>query len=270
MGISVKHSMLIACRHFLGPVIRMLLHAGVTYKDFAEVSKRTYVEVAGDEFGIQGRKTNLSRVSILTGIGRKEVSRIREQLASEGPGYSGKMNPATRVMAAWHQDSRFTNTRGAPKPLSEDQLIELIEKHAGDIPAGALLKELQRVGAVLAKGNSFVAQARSFIPGRFDHDSIRMLGAHLHDLGGTISNNLLDGERGTLRFQRVVSNEAMDARALARFRKLSAERSEELLEHLDDWFMQNEPKGISKSRTRYRSGIGIYFFEDKIKQEEKP
>lgn len=269
MSNSVKQSVLVACRHLLKPVIKLLLHAGVTYRDFAEIGKRTYVEVAGDEFGLQGRKTNISRVSILTGIARKEVGRLRELAATEGEEFSGRMSPATRVMAGWHQEPSWQDNAGKPRQLSAEEILSLIEGYAGDIPASALLKELQKVGAIAqTKDGKFVALARSFVPGRFDHDSVRMLGAHLHDLGQSISFNLLEGDQKALRFQRVVSNEAINSPTLNRFRALVESRGEDFLEQLDDWLKSNEIADDSDRHPRYRTGVGIYFFEDKIKQDK--
>jgi len=47
--------------------------AGITWKDFAELAKATYVEVATQEFGKRGRPTNVSRTAVLTGLARREV-----------------------------------------------------------------------------------------------------------------------------------------------------------------------------------------------------
>jgi len=69
--------MLKACRAMLRPIVRLLLKNGVMWKEFAEVSKNVYVDVAGSEYGISGRQTNASRVSILTGLSRREVKRQR-------------------------------------------------------------------------------------------------------------------------------------------------------------------------------------------------
>ncbi len=266
MKSSIKASVVAACLHLLAPVVRLLLHAGITYQEFADLGKRVYVDVASAEFGLQGRKTNLSRTSILTGIGRKEVGRLRKLAESDEIPFRGKMHPATRVMAKWHQLPAYLEASGSPRNLDETELLGLIEEHAGDIPPGALLKELQRVGAVRRNDQGlFEARERSFIPGEFDQDSIRMLGAHIHDLGSTISHNLLD--RKPVRFQRVVSNESLDANTVRRLHKLISEQGEEWLETLDDWMSKHEQSGPDAGSKLHRAGIGIYFFDGIADQE---
>ena len=69
-----------SCRHFLKPIVRFLLRHGVLWKDFAELAKETYVEIARAEYGIDGRPTNNSRVAMLTGLSRREVARVRDVL----------------------------------------------------------------------------------------------------------------------------------------------------------------------------------------------
>ena len=55
------------------------MKCGMTWKEFSAISKSVFVETATDEYGIRGRPTNISRVSVLTGISRKEIKRRRHR-----------------------------------------------------------------------------------------------------------------------------------------------------------------------------------------------
>ena len=44
-----------------------LLKHGITWNEFGEISKEAYVKAARDDYGIQGRPTNNSRVAMMTG-----------------------------------------------------------------------------------------------------------------------------------------------------------------------------------------------------------
>lgn len=264
MKIDLKNRLLRACRHLLKPVVRLLLHSGVTYREFAELSKLAFVDVAGNEFGLQGRKTNASRVAILTGIGRKEVSRLRKVIADEDGGFVECMSPVTRVTAAWHQNPDYCDANGRPRLLKKKEFESLVTAHAGDVPAVALAKELQRLGVVKKTSSGFTIEKRTYVPGRLNDESVRMLGAHLNDMGSTIAHNLLRGEENPHRLQRVVSNEAIPARALNRFRRLAADQGQALLESLDDWLEAHQSSTESADGPLYRTGVGIYFFEDKV------
>ena len=73
MSNDTKSLLQSVCRQILRPLASMLLKCGMTWKEFSDISKSVFVEAATEEFGIDGRPTNVSRVSILTGISRKEV-----------------------------------------------------------------------------------------------------------------------------------------------------------------------------------------------------
>ena len=106
-----------ACRQLLRPIASVVLKCGMTWKEFSDLSKSVFVEVASGEFGIRGRPTNVSRVSILTGISRKEVKRQRLLLEASEPGAATKTTDATRLLSGWHQDPDFLDDRGQPLPL---------------------------------------------------------------------------------------------------------------------------------------------------------
>src|SRR5437868_8062907 len=73
---------LAAARQWLKPLVHVLVRCGVTWKDFAELAKSAYVEVATQQFGKRGRPTNVSRTAVLTGLARREVRRQREDRKS--------------------------------------------------------------------------------------------------------------------------------------------------------------------------------------------
>jgi hypothetical protein len=59
----------------------MMLRSGIGYRQFAELAKLAFVQEAIGEKDRRGRRTNLSRVAIRTGLSRKEVSRLQSQIA---------------------------------------------------------------------------------------------------------------------------------------------------------------------------------------------
>jgi hypothetical protein len=52
-----------ASLRWLWPIARWLLKSGVTWKEFAELSRGVFIDVAEKEFGVRGRPTNVSRIS---------------------------------------------------------------------------------------------------------------------------------------------------------------------------------------------------------------
>ena len=61
----------------LRPMVRSLLSLGFDARDFVEVSKSVYVDVATMEHGVGDKKATASAVARVTGLTRREVTRLR-------------------------------------------------------------------------------------------------------------------------------------------------------------------------------------------------
>jgi hypothetical protein len=76
---TAKNNVLSALLKALRPIARFLMKSGIGYREFAEISKSAFVDVATSDYGLRGRPTNISRVAVMTGLTRKEVKRLREK-----------------------------------------------------------------------------------------------------------------------------------------------------------------------------------------------
>ena len=122
----------------LKPIARMLLRFGIGFREFSEVAKQAFVEVASSDFGLRGRPTNISRVAVMTGLTRKEVRRLRDKIESGSADFSVKATPLWDVLHHWHADTEFTNEKGKPiaLPFAGDvsSFSTLVKKYGGDVP----------------------------------------------------------------------------------------------------------------------------------------
>ena len=228
------------------------------------------------EFGIPGKKQTVSRVSILTGLTRKEVQRV---LAAQGE--SGvddtreRYNRAARVVAGWVRDPDFADASGDPIALSPEgaraSFSLLVKRYSGDVPARAVLDELLRVGAVEKLDDGRIRLlSRAYIPSTSDVDKLDILGADVADLVATIDHNLQ--RSGTdPRFQRKVMYDNVPEEAIAEFRALSAAQAQSFLEAMDKWLSRHDRdrNPDQQGKGRVRAGVGIYYFEENVEQRSE-
>lgn len=257
-----------AVGHLLRPLFRVLLRQSMSFVAFEELAKRVYVEVAMNDFAIEGKKPSISRASILSGLTRKEVQR----LLAEPLGYEGdsgeRYNRAARVLTGWTRDSEFLSEDGEPRALPFDGdtgFAALVRRHSGDMPARAVLDELVRVGAVRQREDgSYELIARAYVPQRSASDKLSILGADVADLIATIDHNMEHGADDP-RFQRKVMYHAIPVTALPAFRKLSSAQAQALLERLDRWLLAHDTDipADGSGPERARVGVGIHYFEDR-------
>ena len=257
-----------AVLRLLRPLVRILLRNGVSYSTFADFVKWVYVDVASKEFGIEGRKQSKSRVSVITGLSRKEVLRVRRLPKPDDSASTERYNRAARVIAAWRRDRNFLDAEGKPAPLPmagpDASFSELVKRFSGDMPVRATLDELIRVGAVKRLEDGRVCLlTRTYVPAHSDADKLHILGTDVALLISTIDHNLNPSPIGPF-FQRKVAYNNLPDEVLPDFRKHSAKRAQSFLESLDFWLAQRDrdvtPK--VKGTGRNQAGIGIYYFEE--------
>ncbi len=260
-----------AILRLLRPLVRLLLRNGIPYGTFADLAKRVYIEVAHEEFAIPGRKQTHSRVSVLTGLSRKEVLRVTRLPRPDDSATAERYNRAARVISGWVRDHRYQGKDGNPArlPMEGDgaTFTELVKAHSGDVPARAILDELLRVGAAERDENGNVRLlSRAYVPATGDVEKIGILGADVSALIATIDHNLR-APRGDAFFQRKTMYDNLPEEAVDRLRAEIAEHAGEFLERADRRLAEHDrDANPSVAGTgRRHAGLGIYWFEEEGK-----
>jgi hypothetical protein len=136
----------------LKPLARLFLRYGRGYREYSELAKAAFVSVAAEDYGVHGRPTNVSRIAAMTGLTRKEISRIRKRIENSEAAVTERGTPLQEVLDAWQSTDEFLFCDGKPGVLplhgGPGSFQSLVKQFAGDIPEGAMRKELQRIGAV--------------------------------------------------------------------------------------------------------------------------
>ena len=263
---QTKQLVLKAFRAIFRPLAGILLRAGVTWREVVEVGKPTYVEVASSDFGIRGRPTNISRVSILTGLTRREVSRLRKLLEAADSSIVDSMNHATRVLTGWHTDPEFSDGAGSPLPLpredADNSFEALCKRYVGDVPPSTMLKELIHVGAVATGDDgTLIAQMRTYMPRQLDAAQILSSGSVLEDLGNTVAYNLYRSADDMPKFERRATNTRVRASSVPAFQEFLEQEGQAFLERVDAWLTEHEAADDDNEDT-VRLGLGAYWIEE--------
>ena len=264
MNSKTEARILRACYSFLVPLARVLLRNGISFREFSELSRIAFVHVAGRDYGIRGRPTNVSRVAAMTGIGRKEIRRLRLLGGEYERDPRLELNPLTDVLHHWYTDPRYLDSSGLPLKLPYRKgpvsFCNLVKQTAGDVPAGAIKVELTRCGAVREDGEGYLtALRRHVVPEAFDEKLISAMAFGLRGLVTTIAHNS-DPERVTEpHIERVVHSDPLTLESRKVLRELLRKRIMAFTEEVDDLFSIENQAGSSP---RSRIGVGVYYYED--------
>jgi len=145
----------------LTPVIRLCLKRSILIGDFYQLTKRLYVRLAEEEIRKSTDKINASRVSILTGLYRRDVMRL---LNTPDEPISPSEPLLAKVIGQWERDPRFAHANGSPRVLGcegkRSEFHQLVRAVSRNINPSTVLFELERNGAA-TRSNRGVKLIRS-------------------------------------------------------------------------------------------------------------
>lgn len=281
MAENLKEHVIATVKSLMNPIIKLLLRNGVTYKEFALLCKSIFVEAAADGFGIRGRPTNVSRISVLTGIDRKEVKRIKDLLRENSLAVEAQncQDRITRLLTAWHQDPEYSaDGQVSPLPVEggRGSFTSLVRRYGGDVPVQALLKELLRVGVVARLEDGRVkVLSRYFMPVQSDPQALLRAGSMISELGENLFHNLYvvnngnaQNGRSRTRFDGRASNNFIDAKHHATFQQFLDSEGQAFLERVDAWLSEHElsEDTVDNPDTAQvmRLGVGVFGIEKRM------
>ncbi|WP_111642542.1 DUF6502 family protein [Marinimicrobium alkaliphilum] len=266
MNEKTQQALVRALYKLLRPMVRLLLRHGVSYRLFADIARRAYIDVAQEEFTLPGRKQTHSRVAVLTGINRKDIARIQEQPHPLEGDVSARPAPASRIIDAWLNDRRYISTQGHPKPLmiegGEDSFTQLVRDHGSDVPVRAMLDELVRIGVAERQGDKIKLATEGYIPFADTHEKIRIMGTAASDLINTLDHNLGETESEPF-IQRTVAYDDIPLELLDEIRQRSRAEGEAFILQVNQWLYKADrtTNDTVQGSGKARAGIGIYYFE---------
>jgi hypothetical protein len=183
-------SLLKAARRLLRPLIRLMMQSGVTFPILADMLRSLFVEVAVNDILTDTKARSDSRISLLTGIHRKEIRRLREE-PREFQRTPDIVTLAGQIVARWVGTVPFRDNNGQPRPLprtglglqsagaSFDSLVELVTT---DVRPRAVLETLLSHGVVFVDAEDRVQlKAEAFIPRPGGEEQLFYFGRNLHD-----------------------------------------------------------------------------------------
>ncbi len=180
------------------PIVRILLRNGVPSDALTQIVRKTYVDVAAEEFGLEGKRQTLSRISVITGLNRKEVSRLIEIDPADLGARAAARHRAASVLTAWLRAPDFLDHKGDPIDLpfaGKHSFSELVRRFSRDMKPRAMADELFASGAIEMVGTKIRLTARGFVPAADVDDLLAMLGADTAQFIETIDHNLRNADK---------------------------------------------------------------------------
>lgn len=249
-----------ALARVLRPVARLLIASGIPFQAAGESLKRAYVEAARRHFGEQAGTD--SRLSLLTGINRKEVRRLTTPVADEwGP--ESVTSFASAVFTAWTLREEWRGPDGQPRALpkrGDGSFDALVKSVTRDLRPASVLAELERLGYAKAGEDDTVRLVGdAFLSQREFADRLGPLAENLQDHADAAVANVLSDSPPFLErtlFADELSEESarqLQEEARAQWKRVH----DELIVRADALEAEDRARGRA-AVTRIRVGVYVY------------
>ena len=176
----------------LGPVMRFCIRHSIHFPEISEALRTALISAADRELRKHAEHSNVSRIAAMTGLHRREVTRIYARKETK-PVMGGVV---TRVIGQWSRDPRFMTRSGTPRVLKflgpQSEFHELVATVSRELNAATVLFELERSGAVEKVKKGLKLVARTYIPKGDMRESLQLLSADTDDLISGVSQNIFD------------------------------------------------------------------------------
>ena len=242
---------------------RVLLRYAVSAPEAERLLRRAFVDVAAQDHGVRGRPTSKSRVAALTGLSRKEVALLIDAPTGSSADRAPP-NRAIRVISAWVREPEFQHD-GEPRALPlqgpSPSFEALVQRYSGDVPYRALLRDLERTGAVAVHDEVVHLRERAFVPRGDNLALLPLIGEEPAALMHTIDHNLRAGS-GARRFQRKAAFLALDDAGVEKLLHFAATRGQALLEEIDALLATHHDEHAGPTSRRHHAGLALHVFID--------
>lgn len=256
-----------AIKRLLWPIVRLLIARGVQLPAVVAALKQLYVEVASTDFRIDEKPPTDSRVSVLTGVHRRDVRSIRKDgLPSSA---SSPMSLSATVIGRWLGDPAFSKD-GQPLVLNrladeaEPSFEALFHEVSRDVHPRTILDDLinQKLVEWDEESDTVRLLGHAFVPTTDGEGLMRFFEMNLHDhLAAAVGNLLDDHDRGQFLERAVYYNRLLPA-SVDEIEQHARNLGDKVLSELNSTALRHQTIDQEQTEATERFRFGIFFYRE--------
>jgi hypothetical protein len=254
-------------RRLLRPLVRLLIRAGLTFPVIADLLRGLYVEVAAG-MAEDARARTDSRLSLLTGIHRKELRRLRET-PPEPDQVPQVVTLGSQIAARWLGLSAYAGPDGLPLPLPRSapegapSFDALVASVTTDVRPRTVLDNWLEQGLVTIGPDDLIRLSTSaYLPNQHIEGQLFYFSRNLQDHIAAAAANV--SAAGTPPFfDRSLHYDRLRPEAAARLEAASREGAHRLLLEMNRLALALLEEGEAEPGTPTRRvNLGIYLYSE--------
>lgn len=266
---TIRETLNNALSKILSALIKSMLRNGMSYGEFDQIARKSFVDVAFKNFSPAGKKQTVSNVAILTGLNRKEVKKLNELDADHSSTNSKQYNRSIRVIGGWINDPDYLRPDGTANDLGmegDNSFTNLVRKYSGDMPVAAMQKALTESGNIsVAADGKIRLLSHAYLPSDDPAEKLTILGTDTQQLIETINHNITSAPEN-LRFQRKASNPRIPVDSIPVIKQFTQRKGQTFLEEVDLYLSQHESK--SEDEETVELSVSLFYHESTPDQQD--
>ncbi len=271
-ALSFKEKILAkALTSMLKPLVRLLIHQNITYPGFLNLLKNTYVEVAETSFEIKGKRLTDSRISLLTGVHRGDVKRIRNEQITQPTEKEIKASLSAQIMSVWTGHQAYLNLKEEPKVLyryaheGHPSFEDLVFSISKDKHPRSILDEWLHQGLIKLEkqdGKETVTLInKGYVPEKDFEEKLFFAGKNIGTHLSVVTHNL-EGQSPPL-FDRAVYYHHLTEASVQTIECASKEKLMIALTEINQLANQLQEQDIQANNAIHSMHVGAYFYSSK-------
>jgi hypothetical protein len=242
---EARHQMLLA-------VAAMLLEdpTGDAWMELKAQGQMALVHAAAERLrAADASKPKVSDIAAVTGVSRNEIPKLLKGSSSRPPTFRQGPALAERLLSEWY--ARIHDEYGNPRPLRKSRILRLLRRYSNNEPAGPIIKDLMRCGALKKLKNGYYQPVRpTRVSGFRDRETYVAFATELRNLLETFIGAHRSGESAAKRevHFRTVQSDALPAKeAAVLFNRLTS-GAQVFQDHAADRFAQERQAAVRSGR----------------------
>lgn len=250
----------------LRPLVRALIAQGVTAPALYRLVKRIYVDVAEQDYRLGDEPPTDSRISMLTGVHRRDVREFRRGSGGETAETRQKVTTIATVLGHWLASAETTDANGQPLPLprsakegpSFDAMVEAVSR---DVRPRTVLDELLRQNLVEMDAADRVCLRSDAFLGPADlEQKIFFFSENVGDHIAAAVDNLLAEEPAFM--ERAVFYNRLMPGSVDEIETTARRLGGELLVEVNRMANERQAEDVALSGSTERFRLGVFFYRE--------
>lgn len=254
-------------RRLLRPLVRLMIQRGVTYPVFSDMVSALFADVASRDLLTDDRARTDSRISMMTGIHRKELRRLRT-LPPKEEQTPPAVTLGAHVVARWLASPPWIDDEGHPlalprsAPAGQPSFDALVASVTKDVRPRTVFDEWRSQGIVtLDADDRIVLNEGAFVPQPGREEQLFYFARNLHDhVAAAVSNVSATGAAPFV--DRSVHYDRLSPEAAGRLEAIARAAAQRVLVQVNrEAIKLADADGMQTGPTR-RVNLGVYLYSE--------